>query len=340
MKTILLTASFLILLASCSNQESRLLVLPDETPITGQDYPNDIYINYPICLEYYKDKLLIFLHKNENIIKIIDAKDGKEIKDTGKKGNGPGELTNPDYFGICNNQIYIYDSGRRKIMKYDWDDINYAKDLPIIEGDSIPNKDIGIFSGNIMQNNNLITSIYYGMNEPIAVWDKDLKVINNIRITPEENYKSQSHLSYGGHISSSGNKFAFVMEALGYIACYELQEDGKEHLLWDHFLEKPIYKGDQLDRKHLKLGFPEIKMTQNYIFCSYFGERLTREKLKTLKPRNLLVFDHNGNLLKNLRSARSLGKFCVSDDEKTIYAATEEPEVAIIRFDISDILKK
>ena len=132
---------------------------------------------------------------------------------------------------------------------------------------------------------------------------------------------------------------ADILVALGYIACYELQNDGKERLLWDHFLEKPIYKGDQLDRKHLKLGFPEVKMTKNYIFCSYFGERLTREKLKTLKPRNLLIFDHQGNLLKNLRSKRSLGKFTVSEDEKTIYAATEEPEVAIIRFDISNILK-
>ena len=61
--------------------------------------------------------------------------------------------------------------------------------------------------------------------------------------------------------------------------------------------------------------------------------------MKTLKPRNLLVFDHKGNLIKNFRSKRSLGKFTVSEDEKTIYAVTEEPEVAIIRFDISNLLK-
>ena len=53
----------------------------------------------------------------------------------------------------------------------------------------------------------------------------------------------------------------------------------------------------------------------------------------------MLVFDHQGNLLKNLRSERSLARFTVSEDEKTIYAATQEPEVAIIRFDISNILK-
>ncbi len=339
MKNILLISLLSILILSCSNQDNDLLVLINETPITGQDYPNDIYINYPICIEYYENKLLIFLHKNENLIKILNADNGKEINNIGKIGNGPGEFVNPDYFGICDNQIYIYDFGRKKLMKYDWYEMNSVTNLPIIEGDSIQNKEVNFFSGKIMENNYLIASIYYGMNKPIVICNKDLKIINSVGVIPDERHKSQALISYGRHISCFGNKFVFVMEALGYIACYELQNDGKERLLWDHFLEKPIYKGDQLDRKHLKLGFPEVKMTKNYIFCSYFGERLTREKLKTLKPRNLLIFDHQGNLLKNLRSKRSLGKFTVSEDEKTIYAATEEPEVAIIRFDISNILK-
>jgi len=324
---------------SCNNQDDKLLTLMEETPITGQDYPNEIYINYPICIDLYKNKLLIFLHKSEDLIKILNAEDGKEIKNIGKIGDGPGEFVNPDYFGIYNNQIYIYDLSRKRLMKYDWDKMNSNMELPVIEGDSIQNEEINIFSGKIMNNNYLIASIFYGMDRPIIVCNKDLKIVNNVGSIPDKEHKSRALVSYGGHISSFGNKFVFVMEALGYIACYELQNNGKERLLWEHFLEKPIYKGDQLDRKHLKLGFPEVKMTENYIFCSYFGERLTREKLKTLKPRNVLVFDHQGNLLKNLRSKRSLGKFTVSEDEKTIYAATEEPEVAIIRFDISNILK-
>ena len=119
MKNILLISLLSILILSCSNQDNDLLVLINETPITGQDYPNDIYINYPICIEYYENKLLIFLHKNENLIKILNADNGKEINNIGKIGNGPGEFVNPDYFGICDNQIYIYDFGRKKLMKYD-----------------------------------------------------------------------------------------------------------------------------------------------------------------------------------------------------------------------------
>ena len=79
MKNILLISLLSILILSCSNQDNDLLVLINETPITGQDYPNDIYINYPICIEYYENKLLIFLHKNENLIKILNADNGKEI---------------------------------------------------------------------------------------------------------------------------------------------------------------------------------------------------------------------------------------------------------------------
>lgn len=120
-------------------------------------------------------------------------------------------------------------------MKYDWYEMNSVTNLPIIEGDSIQNKEVNFFSGKIMENNYLIASIYYGMNKPIVICNKDLKIINSVGVIPDERHKSQALISYGGHISCFGNKFVFVMEALGYIACYELQNDGKERLLWDHF---------------------------------------------------------------------------------------------------------
>ena len=63
------------------------------------------------------------------------------------------------------------------------------------------------------------------------------------------------------------------------------------------------------------------------------------EKIEEIKVHNILVFDHNGHFLANLHTDRSASRLSVSDDEKTIYAVTEEPEIAIVRFDISNILK-
>lgn len=176
----------------------------------------------------------------------------------------------------------------------------------------------------------------FGISEPLIVLDNNLSIVDSLGEVPDNNHKSTNMTSYIGNIDTYNDKFVFVMAALGYIAYYQQQKGGCG-LLWDHYIERPIYKGDQLDRKQLKLSFVDAKITQNYIFCSYFGEILTREKLKTLKPRNILVFDHKGNLLKNLRSERSVGRIAVSEDEKTLYAVTEEPEIAIIRFDISNL---
>lgn len=129
------------------------------------------------------------------------------------------------------------------------------------------------------------------------------------------------------------------MASLGYIACYEKLVDGAIQLLWDFYLEEPKYVKKQLDRKNLKLGFSDVKMTKNYIFCSYFGQKYVRENRRNIKVHNILVFDHNGHFLANLHTDRSASRLSVSDDEKTIYSVTEEPEIAIVRFDISNILK-
>ena len=179
-----------------------------------------------------------------------------------------------------------------------------------------------------------------GLTQPIIELDKDLEIKANIGNVPDERHRSTDLSSYNGSTSVYDNKFVFVMASLGYIACYEKLVDGTIQLLWDCYLEEPKYVKNQLDRKNLKLGFSDVKMTKNYIFCSYFGQKYVRENRRNIKVHNILVFDHNGHFLVNLRTDRSASRFTVSDDEKTIYAVTEEPEIAIVRFDISNIEMK
>lgn len=327
----------LLICISCTKQESYLLILPDETPIKGIDYPNEIVMNYPLCIEIINNKLFLLMHKGEDVIKIVDINNGNEIKNTGKFGNAPGEFLQPSYWGIDkNNNILLYDLRQEKLKKYKWEDIINMPELPITV--EIPLKDTKahLIKGKILNDNYFVGSVPYGISEPLIVLDNNLSIVDSLGEVPDYKHKTINMTSYGGRIDTHKNKFVFAMASLGYIACYQQQKKGCK-LLWDHYIERPTYKGDQLDRKHLKLGFADVKITRNYIFCSYFGEILTREKLKTLKPRNILVFDHKGNLLKNLRSERSVGTFTVSEDEKTLYAVTEEPEIAIIQFDISNI---
>lgn len=79
---------------------------------------------------------------------------------------------------------------------------------------------------------------------------------------PDKDHQSEVLVTYGGSVSSYGNKFVSTMASFGYIACYEQQADGTCKILWDACAEQPIYKKDQLDLTLLKLGFADVKMTK------------------------------------------------------------------------------
>lgn len=87
----------LLLCLSCNKQESQLLVLPEETHIKGIDYPNEIVMNYPLCIEIINNKLLLLMHKGEDVIKIVDTDNGNQMKQIGKFGNAPDEFLQPRY---------------------------------------------------------------------------------------------------------------------------------------------------------------------------------------------------------------------------------------------------
>ncbi|WP_293667039.1 BF3164 family lipoprotein [uncultured Parabacteroides sp.] len=342
MKNIKFTSVYIfsiLILSSCGKKSLPIIDLPEETPIVGIDYPNESIMSFPWSIDIVNNKILTFATRGEHIIKIYDANTGVEIHHIGYFGGGPKEFTQPEYWGKNeNNDIFIYDIGLKCLRKYSWEEISNTSDLPEVENIPLKNKDILVLSGKYLDNSSFIALSMAGLTQPIIELDKDLEIKTNMGNIPDRNHRSTNLTSYSGSTSVNDNKFVFTMASLGYIACYEKLINGQIKLLWDRYIEEPKYIKDQLDRVNLKLGFSDVKMTTNYIFCSYFGQKYIRENRRNIKVHNILVFDHDGNLLINLHTNRSASRFTVSDDERTIYAVTEEPEVAIIRFDISDLI--
>lgn len=52
----------------------------------------------------------------------------------------------------------------------------------------------------------------------------------------------------------------------------------------------------------------------------------------------LAGFDYNGKLIRNFQTDTSILKFAISEDEKTIFAVSYEPDIDIVKFNISDLL--
>lgn len=329
----------LLLVLSCTETNIEVTDLPDETPIVGIDYPNETIMRFPWSIDIVNNQIMTFSIRGESIIRLYDIHTGKELHHVGHFGGGPNEFVQPEYWGKNeNNDIFIYDMGAKQLRKYAWNEICNASDLPEVEKIPLKDKDVFVMSGKYMDANSYIAFSMAGLTQPIIELDKDLKITKNMGNVPDKNHQSSDLSSYNGSTSVYGNKFVFAMASFGYIVCYEKKEDGMIEWIWEKYLEKPQYKNNQLDRTALKLGFSDVKMTKNYIFCSYFGQQYVRENRHNIKVHHILVFDHKGNFLANLYTDRSASRIAVDEDEKTIYAVTEEPEVAFIRFDISHIL--
>ena len=104
------------------------------------------------------------------------------------------------------------------------------------------------------------------------------------------------------------------------------------------FLEEPAYGNGGLDINRLKQGFVSVKMTKHYIFCSYCGLVFSPDN-SGFDSRHLLVFDHQGNLVRHLLLDREIGRIAVSEDEGTVYAVAFSPDISIVRYFVGDLLK-
>ena len=59
------------LFTSCSENQYRIFTLPEETPVSGVDYPYELFMNYPWSIDIIDDKLLLFATKGDYFMLIM-----------------------------------------------------------------------------------------------------------------------------------------------------------------------------------------------------------------------------------------------------------------------------
>ena len=227
--------------------------------------------------------------------------------------------------------IYAYIVGSIRQYKYN------SQELTLLKETSFKGLQSSVREATILENGNIIASVIYGNEKPLLLLSSQLDSLNNFGELPDNEHKSTDLRTYSSILSSYKNIFIQTMCDLGYLACYEQKEDNTILKKWEYYLEKPLYKGSELNRTLLKRGFIDVKMTPNYIFCVYSGQKWDLTGISD-QPKNILVFNHKGKLLNNFHLDRAIGKIAVSEDEKIIFAVSIEPDIDIVRYDIADRL--
>lgn len=337
MRHLILSACILILSGCTSRQSSSgILKLNEGIRIEAYEYPEELIITNPLNIAVVGKKLLLFQHSGEYAVLTMDTEKGIIDGHWGIRGNGPGEFTIPVYWGQDNTkrELYLYDMNSRFLRAYNWQTGSDTLSFSQIQEKRI-NTDAYIRNGAILKNQTAAVSVIFNQTSPVMLLDNDLKMKDLVEGLPGQNNSSTDQRSYSGVIGSYGNAFVFGMEKMGYLSYYELS-DSTARKKWEVCLENPVYEGGVLAVDRLKQGFVDVKMTGHYIYCSYCGAPYNQDFV----AHNILIFDHDGNLVRNLELDREVGHIAVSSDERYIYAVNYKPEIGIVRYTVENLPKR
>lgn len=335
-KGILLLISFIVFSCASHEPSSKVLELDEGIPVVAKEYKNELIITNPLDLAVIDNKLVLFMHSGEKPLLIVNPDDGTLTGSWGEFGNGPDEFTAPTYWGHdkSKQELYLYDANYRVLRVYRYQAagdsllFNRVKKLSL-------SRETMFRNGTLLSNHNIVVSNPFSQNAPLFLLDEELNSLSTFGRLSEQKDSSNEIGTYTGRLSSYKNSFVFGMDGLGYLVCYN-QTDTTAYKEWEIYLESPKFNNNNLDLGNLKRGFVDIEMTKHYVICSYCGKPYSHDD-GGLLGYNILVFDHDGDLVHNLKLDREIGRIAVSDDEKTVYAVAYEPDICIVRYTLNDL---
>lgn len=311
-----------LLLVSCDGGKQRQQNLMDsvlEVEVLPEMLSNEIIMTPPVQMLVDSDFLIFMAPGMGRSILFLD-KNTKNTYHWGQIGNGPDEFVSPKCIGKKDHRLTIYDMNLRKAVEYEvhFNDSVYLNPIKrqIVQTDSIHLIDL-----HTMDHNLSVGLVGIGCHDMFVLLDDKMKFMQSFGNFPMEGLPEDNYLSVYGNFASYKNKLFYACLPTGYIVCYDIDKKGNIQKEWEHFLTKPLFDSARgkwtLDNKN---GFYDIKATRDYIFVAFSGKTLSEE---SLLPQNILVFTHDGELVKNIKCKDSfIGRFVVDGDY--IYASGVE----------------
>lgn len=282
---------------------------------------------------------------------VVQESDGKEVGSIGREGGGPGEFVNPVFAGHSakKDTVYIYDYGYRKI-------ISYAVSIQDNEFKSKLAYEISTQDFKFYENMKRLKNGYYvglpfeakATDSILVLLDVQQNVIKRFGKSPIElktDYSDFKKCFSNTRMAVYENKIFIAVARFGYIAGYEISDNGKIKTLFEKMLVSPSYRSNDgyivFDKENNREGFYDIAASSTYIFTTYGGKTL-KSLLPGgggMEPETFAILDHKGNLVSRVKMNHKGARLCVSEDEKMLYHCALNPEYDIAAYRIKDMVK-
>lgn len=347
---------------SCQNQEREIVYdvqnMPS-IPLEGELMQEELLAPYTKQMKMIQSYLFHFTPQYENVCLVTNEK-ADTIGCFGTVGNGPGEIIDWAYFsGVSSRQdtIYIYDTDAKRVNSYSLDvsenGVNYSflKSQKVLE-QSTPER---MASSAIFKIHRLANGYFVGfrlMNSEslFTLFDENLNEVSRFGDYPIDKglVGGEERLTtyFDGYLDVKGNSFYYGVSRFGYMARYDVSDDGHVTKVWENMYSdarcKVEYNNLRFYGENIE-GFYAFAIGEKYIYAAYSGvesgEMNRKRSAKALYPKTLLVLDLNGKPLAKFGMDKCFVPLCLDEKEEYLYIQHDDPDTSLWRYKVSDILK-
>ena len=350
---ILILGFILLLSQSCSkkNPDSMLQLFPKEAEIRGTIMPiKENLLGHPMELINIDSLLIIVEFGSDTWLNIISSKTGRQINTCLTLGKGPTDVQYLKQISVYNNTKFfdIYDSQTRKLHTYYIDSILNDREITPIKTSSFEFAANKFFDILKYKSNFISTGIIW--DGKYAILDSagnTVNVCSNYPADPKHPHVDYDILgmAYQGTLKTkpNGKRMVWAGYSSDMFEIYEI-EDHQLNIIKNYCYDLPIYEEERggmggfsaSPLSNSKRAFNDMDVTEKYIYTLYSGRSREECDIETaIKGNTILIFDWDGNPIKNLKLDRLINRFTVSSDNKFIYAIAETPYPVIVKYPIN-----
>jgi hypothetical protein len=340
----------LILIYSCSEKKETLDFLDTEIKtVKSKLYNADLIMSSCDNMQVINSKFYFFYARPDIANIIARESDGKEIGMLGKFGQGPGEYIFPVFTGCSEkgDSVYIYDFPKHTLLSYVINEQADTVTYSFVEKIKQPSE---LYYARLLR---LKNGYYVGLRHEaktteklLTLFDSQLNEIKTFGESPIKlnvDFRDYKYCYDNSRISVYGNSVFFATARFGFLAGYDISDNGDVVTRFEKMIVKPTYHygvGVVFDAEN-KEGFYDIKASKDKLFVTYGGK--TKENLRPdgggMHPETFAVFNHDGVLISRVKMNSIGSRICISGDEKWLYLCVREPEYNIEAYKIADFLK-
>ena len=319
-----------------------------EYEVRGKLYELEIFAEFPRIVSM--DSLLMIYSDNSlgKLATIYSPHENmKKVGDWGNRGRGPGEFFVLEINSTYENRFFIHNLNQQELVVMELTkepDSVKVKEMERFKFEYIVHDNIGFEDRYIsrLDDRHYVGVSFGGAGKFFSLYDDRMNWLGHFGDGPVDADLDplNSRRSLSGHIATRDGAFVYSPMNLPIILFFRKEADTPERVWEDTFYNSYL----RIDNRQINFDddrtigmVRDLEMGEKYIYVLFLDVPLADVSMasaETSAANIMFVYDHQGNRVARLNLDYRINKFCVTADEKTIYALAPTPEDRIVSFEL------